>query len=124
MKQSRFSLSCGVWLLALLMVNPSLQAAKKKRAVSKKEPAKAVVLMKDEHLRDKIDQEIADLRNDVYSRATWAALQKVKQEADDTAGALKLVMFLGVGVGLLVGCVATVLVANRTRRSDDTLKFT
>src|ERR1022692_4451544 len=123
MKQSRFSLSCGVWLLALLMVNPSLQAAKKKRAVSKKEPAKAVVLMKDEHLRDKIDQEIADLRNDVYSRATWAALQKVKQEADDTAGALKLVMFLGVGVGLLVGCVATVLVANRTRRSDDTLKF-
>src|SRR5450755_188571 len=62
MKQSRFSLSCGVWLLALLMVNPSLQAAKKKRAVSKKEPAKAVVLMKDEHLRDKIDQEIADLR--------------------------------------------------------------
>jgi hypothetical protein len=124
MKQSRFSLSCGVWLLALLMVNPSLQAAKKKRAVAKKEPAKAVVLMKDDHLRDKIDQEIADLRNEVYSRATWAALQKVKQEADDTAGALKLVTFLGVGVGLLVGCVATVLVANRTRRSDDTLKIT
>src|ERR1700682_1594005 len=104
MKQSRLSLSC-VWLLALLMVNPSLQAAKKKRAVAKKEPAKAIVLMKDDHLRDKIDQEIADLRTDVYSRATWAALQKVKQEADDTASYIKLVTFIGGGLGFVFCCV-------------------
>jgi hypothetical protein len=122
MKQSRFSLSWGVWLLALLMVNPSLQAAKKKRAVAKKEPVKAVVLMKDDHLRDKIDQEIADLRTDVYSRATWAALQKVKQEADDTAGYMKLVTFIGGGIGFVLGCVVAGLVAKRMGKSDSALE--
>ena len=106
------------------MVNPSLQAAKKKRAVAKKEPAKAVVLMKDDHLRDKIDQEIADLRTDVYSRATWAALQKVKQEADDTASYIKLVTFIGGGIGFVLGCVVAGLVAKRMGKSDDALKIT
>jgi hypothetical protein len=121
MKQSRFLLNCAVWLLALLTVNPSLPATKKKQTVARKEhPAQ----QKDEHSQEKTEQEVKDLRTDVYSRATWAALQKVKQEADDTAGTVRLVTLIGAGIGFLVGCVVTWLVAKRMGKSDDALKIT
>lgn len=108
----------------MLVVNPSLQAAKKKHVVAKKEHPARVIEQKDENVQEKIEKEIGDLRADVYGRATWAALQKVKQEADDTAGTIKLVTFIGGGIGFLIGCVVTGLVAKRMGRSDDALKIT
>ncbi len=124
MKSSRLLLSCAVWILALLMVNASLQAAKKKHVVAKKEHTERVSQQKDENVQEKIEKEISNLRTDVYSRATWAALQKVKQEADDTAGTVKLVMFIAGGIGFVIGCVVTGLVAKRMGKSDDALKIT
>jgi hypothetical protein len=105
--------------LALLTVNPSLPAAKKKQAAAKKEHP-VLVQQKEE----KTEREITDLKTDVYSRATWVALQKVKQQADDTAGTVKLVMFIGGGVGFLVGCAVTGLIAKRMGKPDEALKIT
>ena len=124
MKPSGLLLSCAVWILALLMMNPSLQAAKKKHVAAKKEHPERVIQQKGEDAQEKIEKEISNLRTDVYSRATWEALQKVKQEADDTAGSIKLVTFIGGGIGFLIGCVVTGLVAKRMGRSDDALKIT
>ncbi len=121
MKQIRFLLTSAVCLVALLAVNPSFGAAKKKQAVAKKEHP-AVQAQQNE--QQKTEREIQDLRTDVYSRATWVALQKVKQEADDTAGDVRLVMFIGGGVGFVVGCIVTVLVTKRIGKSDEALKIT
>ena len=60
----------------------------------------------------------------MYTRATWKKLQEVKQEADDTAGSMRVAMFVAAGVGFVLGCVVTVLVAKRMGRSDESLKIT
>jgi hypothetical protein len=125
MKQSRFFLAYAVWLLALVLTNPSLQAAKKKRVVAKKEnPARVLVQHKDEHFQEKIEQEIADLRTDVYTRATWKELQKVKQEADDAVGSIKVMTLVGTGIGFVLGCMVAGLVGKRMGKADDALKIT
>jgi hypothetical protein len=127
MKQRRFllRLSCAVSLLALLAVNPALEAARKKQATPKKErPANQPSRSEGELFRQKIEQEIQDLRTDVNSRAKLTALQEVKKQADDTAASVKLVTLVGGGIGFLIGCVVTGLVLKRMGKSDAALKIT
>jgi hypothetical protein len=125
MNQPRFLLICTACLLSLLAVNPSLQAARKKQAAAKKaHPERTLVQSQNERFQANVEQQITNLKNDVYTRATWKALQEVKQEADDTAGKMKIMTLIGGGIGFVLGCVVTGLVAKRMGKSDDALRIT
>ena len=117
-------MSYVVLLLALLAVNPAMQAAKKKVHPSQREPTAKTALPTQEAFQKHVEQEIVDLKDDVYTRATWKKWQEVKQEADDTAGTVKLVALCAAGIGFLLGCVATVLVMKRRGGSEESLKIT
>ena len=100
----------AVLLLALLVWNPATHAANRKaRPVQKTAPAAP-----HEDFQKHLEQEIGSLKEDVYTRATWKKLQEVKQEADDTAGNVKVAMFTAGGVGFVLGCVVTFLFARRS----------
>jgi hypothetical protein len=115
----------GVLLLALLSVNPGMKAANRKtRPPQKERAAKTVQPTQQEEFQKRIEQQIANLKEDVYTRATWKKLQEVKQQADDTAGSMKVVMLSAAGIGFVLGCVVTLLVAKRTGRSDEGLRIT
>jgi hypothetical protein len=124
MKHHRFLMSCAVLLMALLAVNPAMPAAKKKARSPQREPAAKTALSTQEDFPKHAEREIANLRDDVYTRATWKKLQEVKQEADDTAGTVKLVTFSAAGIGFVFGCVITWLFARRSGGSDENLKIT
>jgi PRMT5 arginine-N-methyltransferase len=125
MNQRRSLLVCAACLLAVLAGNPSLQAAKKKQAATKKEHTeKAPVQAQSDRLQENVEREIAKLKDDVYTRATWKALQEVKQQTDDTAGKMRMVMVAGGGCGFVLGCIVTALVVRRMGKSDDALKIT
>ena len=108
--------------MGLVTTNPSLYAAKKKQATAAKKahPVKQSGPTEEELFRQEIDH----LRTELYGRATWAALQKVKQESDETAGNVKIVMLAGGGIGFLLGCVVAGVVMKQRSRSQDLLKIT
>jgi hypothetical protein len=114
-----------VLLLASLAVNTSLQAAKPKgRPAPKEHAARTAPATPQEVFQKHVEQEIANLRDDVYTRATWKRLQEVKQTADDTAGSMKLVTLSAAGIGFVLGCVVTFVISKRMGRSDESLKIT
>ena len=117
-------MSYAVLLVALLAVNPAMPAAKKKGHSPQREPAAKTALSTQEDFQKHAEQEIANLKDDVNTRATWKKLQEVKQEADDTAGTVKLVTFSAAGIGFVLGCVITWLVARRMGGSGENLKIT
>ena len=117
-------MGCAVLLLALFAVNPAMQAAKKKARPPQREQTAKTALSTQEDFQKHVEQEIANLKDDVYTRATWKKLQEVKQEADDTAGTVRLVTLSAVGIGFLLGCVVTVLVMKRSGGSEESLKIT
>jgi Flp pilus assembly protein TadB len=121
MKHLTVFLSYSVMLLALLAVNPAIQAAPRKAHPAQK-AAKTAVATHQEDFQKHVEQEIANLKDDVYTRATWKKLQEVKQEADDNASSMKLAMFCSAAAGLIVGCVVTFFVARR--KPEDDLKIT
>jgi hypothetical protein len=125
MSNNRFLLRYAVLLLALAAANPTSQGANRKtRPTQKPNTAKSTQATQQEDFQKTVGQQIASLKEDVYTRATWKKLQEVKQEADDTAGTVRLVTLGGVGIGFVLGCVVTVLVSKRTGRSDENLKIT
>jgi len=123
MNHHRFLLNYAALLLALLAVNPQVQAAKNKTRPAPKEHA-ARTATQQEEFQKQVEQQIANIKDDVYTRATWKKLQEVKQEAEDTAGTMRLVMFSAAGIGFVLGCVVTFLVAKRMGGSDENLKIT
>jgi hypothetical protein len=125
MKHHWFLRSYAVLLLASLAVNPGLQAAKPKgRPTPKEHTARTAPASQQEVFQKHVEQEIASLRDDVYTRATWKRLQEVKQTADDTAGSMKLVTLSAAGIGFVLGCVVTFVITRRMGRSDESLKIT
>jgi hypothetical protein len=123
MRERRILLICALSVLTMLTMHPALQAAKKKHAAAKKEPAVKQEVhaehREEEAFRQSIQQQVKDLQTDVYTkRATWEALQKVKQEADDTAGSTKLVGFSGLGIGIVIGCLVAAVVLKRMGKPD------
>src|ERR1035441_10914025 len=87
MKPHRSLIRYVVLLLALLWVNPTMQAAvRKARPTQKERTAKTAQPTQQEQFQKHLEQQIADLKEGVYSRATWNKLEEVKQEADETAG--------------------------------------
>jgi hypothetical protein len=124
MKHHRSLIGYAVLLFALL-VSPAMHgAARKARPAQKERTAKVALPTQQEEFQKRIEQQMASLKEDVYTRATWKKLQEVKQQADDTAGSLKVVMFSAAGIGFVLGCVVTVLVSKRAGRSDESLKIT
>ncbi len=125
MKPNRFLSNYAVLVVALLAVNPAMQAAKKKTRLPQREPvAKSALAIPAETFQRHVEQEIAGLRDDVYTRATWKKLQEVKQQADDTAGSLKIATLSAAFVSFVLGCVVTFFVVKRMDRSNDSLKIT
>ena len=110
-------------LLALLSVNPAMHAANRKARPAQK-AAKTAPPAQQEDFQKTFEKQIASLKEDVYTRATWKKLQEVKLQADDTAASMRLVMFGMAGVGFILGCVVTVLVTRRMGGSDEGLKIT
>jgi hypothetical protein len=112
-------------MLFLLAANPSLLAARKKQIVAKKaRPEKTLVQTQNERFQASVEQQITNLKDDVYTRATWKALQEVKQEADDIASKMRIMTLVGGGIGFVLGCVVTGLIAKRMGKSDEALKIT
>jgi hypothetical protein len=125
MNHQRFFMPYAVMLLALLSVNPAMQAAvRKARPAQKEHTAKVVLPTQQEEFQKRVEQQIASLKEDVYTRATWKKLQEVKQEADDTAGSMKVVMLSAGGIGFALGCAVTFIFARRIGGSDENLKIT
>ena len=125
MTHHRFLIRYAVLLLALLSVNPTIQAAvRKARPTQKDRTSKTALPTQQEEFQKHVEREIADLKEDVYTRATWKKVQEVEQKADDTAGSMRVVMLSAGGIGLVLGCVVTVLVTKRMGRPDDGLKIT
>ena len=124
MKHHRFLMSCAVLLVALLAVNPAMQAAKKKAHPPQKEQTAKTTLSTQADFQKHVEQEIANLKNDVYTRATWKKLEEVRQQADDTAGRMRVVMFSAAGIGFVLGCAVTFIVVRRMGGSDESLKIT
>lgn len=115
----------SVLLLALLAVNPLVQAANRKaRPAPKEHAAKEAQPSPQETYQKHVEEQIANLKDDVYTRATWKKLQEVKQEADDTAGNMKLAMFSAAVVGFVFGCVVTFIFARRRGGAEENLKIT
>ena len=115
-----------VLLLAFCLVNATMQAATRKAHPAQKQQrtAKTAVSTQQEDSQKRIEHEIATLKEDVYSRATWKKLQEVKQQADETAGEMKLVTISAGGIGFVLGCVVTFIFARRMGRSEEGLKIT
>jgi hypothetical protein len=125
MKLHRFLTRYAVLLLALFLLNPTIQAAvRKARPTQKDRTAKTALPTQQEEFQKRVEKEIAGLKEDVYTRATWKKVQEVEQKADDTAGNMKVVMLSAGGIGFVVGCAVTVLVTKRMGRSDEGLKIT
>ena len=125
MKPHRSLIRYVVLLLALLWVNPTMQAAvRKARPAQKERTAKTAQPTQQEQFQKHFEQQIADLKEDVYTRASWKKLEEVKHEADETAGNMKLVMLSAAGIGFVLGCAVTFIFARRTGRSDESLKIT
>jgi len=123
MKHHRSLIRCAVLLLALLWVNPAMHAAvRKARPAQKEHTAKPPT--QQEEFQKHVEKEMADLKEDVYTRATWKKLEEVRQQADDTAGRMKVVMFSAGGIGFVLGCALTFIFARRMGRSDEALKIT
>lgn len=115
-----------VLLLAMVLVNSTAQAAiRKARPTQKHEHVvKTSLSTPQEDFQKHVEQEIASLKDDVYTRATWKKLQDVKQEADETAGNMKVVTLSAGGIGFVLGAVLTFFLARRMGRSDEALKIT
>ena len=125
MKLHRFLTRYAVLLLALFLLNPTIQAAvRKARPTQKDRTAKTALPTQQEEFQKHVEQQIASLKEDVYTRATWKKLQEVKQEADDTAGSMKVVMLSAGGIGFALGCAVTFIFARRIGGSDENLKIT
>ena len=125
MKLHRFLTRYAVLLLALFLLNPTIQAAvRKARPTQKDRTAKTALPTQQEEFQKHVEQQIASLKEDVYTRATWKKVQEVEQKADNTAGSMKVVMLSAGGMGFVLGCVVTFIFARRTGRSDDGLKIT
>jgi hypothetical protein len=124
MKHHKFLLNCIVLLLALLMAQPGMPAAKKKARPAPKEHAAKTALTAEQDFSTHVEQEIASLKQDVYTRATWQKLQEVKQQAEDTASRMKLVMWCAAAIGFVLGCAVTFVLARRMGRPDESLKIT
>jgi hypothetical protein len=125
MKHQRFLLRYAVLLLALLSVNPAIEAAvRKARPTQKERTVKTSLPSQQEQFQKHFEKEMADLKEDVYTRATWKKLQEVKQEADDIAGRTKVVMFSAAGIGFVLGCAVTFIFARRMGGSGESLKIT
>jgi septal ring factor EnvC (AmiA/AmiB activator) len=127
MNHYRFILSYAVLLMALLVVNPAMQAAKNKtkaHSAPKEHAAKTALATQHDDFQKQVEQQIASLKDDVYTRATWKKLQEVKQESDDTASNLRLLAFGAGAVGFVLGCVLTGFIAKRMGRPDESLKIT
>ena len=115
----------AVLLVALLTVNSAMEAAvRKARPAQKERTAKTAQPTQQEQFQKHFEQQIADLKEDVYTRASWKKLEEVKHEADETAGNMKLVMLSAAGIGFVLGCAVTFIFARRTGRSDESLKIT
>lgn len=118
-------MSYAVVLLALLPVNPAMQAANRKvRPAQKDRTAKAALPSPTEELQKHFDQQIENLKEDVYTRATWKKLQEVKRQADETESSMRVIMLSAAGIGFVLGCLVTVLVTKRMGKSDEGLKIT
>jgi len=115
-----------VLLMSLLLVIPAMQAAPRKaRPTPQKErTAKTTAPTQQEVFQKRVDQQIADLKEDVYSRATWKKLEELRKQADETAGRMKIVMFSAAGIGFILGCAVTFIFARRMGGSDENLKIT
>jgi hypothetical protein len=125
MKNPRFLFSCIVLLLALLAGQSTLQAAKKKaRTAPKEHPTQTFLTAQPGDFQTHVEREISSLKEDVYTRATWQKLQEVKQQADETAGKVKLVTWCAALIGFVLGCAVTFVFARRMGRPDDSLKIT
>src|SRR5579864_7435992 len=112
MKHQRCLQHFIVLLLAVLAVNPAMQAANRKaRPTQKQNAAKTAAPSPQEDFQKHIERQLADVKEDVYSRATWKKLEEVKQEADSTAGTVKMVTFSAAGIGFILGSVVTFLFA-------------
>src|ERR1035438_6078981 len=82
----------AVLLVALLTVNSATQAAvRKARPAQKERTAKTAQPTQQEQFQKHFEQQIGDLKEDVYTRATWKKLEEVRQQADDTAGRMRVV---------------------------------
>jgi hypothetical protein len=99
-------------------------ATRKARPPQKERTAQTALPTQQEEFRRHVEREIASLKEDVYTRATWKKLEEVRQHADDTAGRMRLVLFSAAGIGFVLGCVVTFIFARRMGRSDDSLKIT
>jgi len=115
----------AVLLLAFLSVNPLMQAAiRKARPTQKERTAKITAPTQQEVFQKRVEQQIETLKEDVYNRATWKKLEEVRQQADDTAGRMRVVMFSAAGIGFVLGCAVTFIFARRMGGSDEALKIT
>ena len=115
----------AVLLVALLTVNSAMQAAvRKARPAQKERTAKTAQPTQQEQFQKHFEQQIADLKEDVYTRATWKKLEEVRQQADDTAGRMRVVIFSAGGIGFVLGCAVTFIFARRMGRLDESLKIT
>jgi hypothetical protein len=125
MKHHRSLIRYAVLLLALLQLNPAMQAANRKaRPAPKERTAKMALPTPQEEFQKHVEQELANLRDDVYTRATWKKLQEVKQESDDTARNTKVVTSSAGAIGFVLGCLVTFFLVKRMGRSEESLKIT
>ena len=124
MKPHRFLKSLALLVLLLLAVNPAMQGAKKKARPPQRDAAAKTALSTQDDFQKNVEQEIANLKDDVYTRATWKKLQEVKKEADDAASSIRLMTISAACIGFVLGCIVTVLVARRMGKPDESLKIT
>src|SRR5690348_11278614 len=99
MKHRRSLIRYALLLLwALLLVNPARPAAvRKARPTQKERTVKTAQPTPQEDFQKRVEQQIANLKEDVYTRATWKKLQEVKQQADATAANMKVVTLTAAG---------------------------
>ena len=121
---NRSLLSYAVLLLALLAVNPLQAANRKARPAAKARAASPAQPSRQDEFQNRIEQQIAGIKEDLYTRATWKKLQEVKQQADDTASNLKLVTFGAAALGFVLGCLVTFFALKRSAAAEDNLKIT
>jgi hypothetical protein len=124
MKHHRFLMHYALLLWTFLLVNPAIPAAVRKAHPAAQKAPKTAQPTQQEDYQKHVEQQIANIKEDVYTRATWKKLQEVKQEADDTAGNMKVVTLSAGGIGFVLGCAVTFIFARRTGSSDESLKIT
>jgi hypothetical protein len=100
-------------------------AVRKARPAQKQQHAATTSQPTSQELYQKhIEQEIANLKEDVYTRATWKKLQEVKEQADENAGKMKIIMLSAGGIGFVLGAVVTFLFARRMGGREEGYKIT